>query len=622
MDSQLVKLYAAVGGVTRAHEDELQKKLRARDVAHAQETANFAQDIANLNVRLTASQSLNTTRENERDTARAERDSALVARDGMRDERDAARRLCAEATAKTSALESLVARLRAGEGGGVVTPVAAKRPPPEGGAAAPAAKRLRQLSMRHMAKDGGLVRSVWPARFDLSWRLALEFVSPVDAGRCAAVCRAAARGAADDLLWSVYCARSRVPFGAGPLVVRGEDDIVTACRDVAVGDLASRRHGERKRRALLRRVRSLEQELSHDEFGEADESWDDERKMMFCELYYLLGWVEALDRARGVTASLDWGTPISPPPGASLETLLRDMRAPFGAPPSWSFLSPDLQARKLVKIPERPMDQHDFAMGLHKDPKFYDDLVRAEPVVFGPGDTVRTLDGERGPRTEKPVPVTWRDATVVRALPDGKYELSINDIGRSARDAYRSYASGRIAVVEVYRGGYDIDDDLCWNPMATYAYKNIRQAYSAVLEIVENDELRARHDDTEHDDWERLEPPVEWPPSAKDRASWPSWFQFGDFMMEDAFDSGTPVFVNRDYNGGPMVAISLSVRCLGAQMLDPTVNETQNVPFRFGTFSSSPKPYGHAASLLSVSLEPRPYGNGASFASRVRHHHF
>ena len=135
------------------------------------------------------------------------------------------------------------------------------------------------------------------------------------------------------------------------------------------------------------------------------------------------------------------------------------------------------------------MDQHDFAMGLHNDPKFYDDLVRAEPVVFGPGDTVRTLDGERGPRTEKPVPVTWRDATVVRALPDGKYELSINDIGRSARDAYRSYASGRIAVVEVYRGGFDIDDDLCWNPMATYAYKNIRQAYSAALEIVENDEL-------------------------------------------------------------------------------------------------------------------------------------
>ena len=93
-------------------------------------------------------------------------------------------------------------------------------------------------------------------------------------------------------------------------------------------------------------------------------------------------------------------------------------------------------------------------------------------------------------------------------------------------------------------------------------------------------------------------------------------------MMEDAFNSGTPVFVNRDYCDGPMVAISLSVRCLGAQMLDPTVNETQNVPFRFGTFSSSPKPYGHAASLLSVSLEPRPYGNGASFASRVRHHHF
>ena len=175
--------------------------------------------------------------------------------------------------------------------------------------------------------------------------------------------------------------------------------------------------------------------------------------------------------------------------GEAGEDVLRDMRAPFGAPPGWSFLSPHLRPGESGERPEGPVDQHDFAMGLHNDPKFYDDLVRAEPVVFGPGDTVRTLDGERGPRTEKPVPVTWRDATVVRALPDGKYELSINDIGRSARDAYRSYASGRIAVVEVYRGGYDIDDDLCWNPMATYAYKNIRQAYSAALEIVENDEL-------------------------------------------------------------------------------------------------------------------------------------
>ena len=92
-------------------------------------------------------------------------------------------------------------------------------------------------------------------------------------------------------------------------------------------------------------------------------------------------------------------------------------------------------------------------------------------------------------------------------------------------------------------------------------------------------------------------------------------------MMEDAFDSGTPVFVNRDYNDGPMLAISLSVRCLGAQMLDPTVNETQNVPFRFGTFSSSPKPYGNAASIVSVSSVPRPYGNAALFANRV-HHHF
>ena len=251
------------------------------------------------------------------------------------------------------------------------------------------------------------------------------------------------------------------------------------------------------------------------------------------------------------------------------------------------------------------MDQHDFAMGLHKDPKFYDDLVRAEPVVFGPGDTVRTLDGERGPRTEKPVPVTWRDATVVRALPDGKYELGLDDFGRSARDAYRSYASGRIAVVEVYRGGYDSDEDLIWQPEATYPHKNLRQAYSAALDIVDNDGFRRREPFNDCDEWERLEPPTEWPPSAKDRASWPYWFESsGDFMMKDAFDSGAPVFVNREYKAGPAVALSLSVQCLGAQILDPTDYVKSNRPLRFGS--------------VPCSLEP--FANAPLFAENARHH--
>ena len=612
MDGQLVKLFSAVSEVKQVHTREIQAVTTSHAIAIGLLKRENESNIKNLNEehgrQVRNFKSGLSLRTNERDTARAERDSALVARDGMRDERDAARRLCAEAAAKTSALESLVARLRAGEGGGVVTPAAqgalaaatpAKRAPPEGGAAAPAAKRLRQLSMRHMAKDGGLVQSVWPARFDLSWRLALEFASPVDAGRCAAVCRAAARGAADDLLWSVYCARSRVPFGAGPLVVRGEDDIVTACRDVAVGDPESRRRDERQRRALLRRARELEQELSHDEYAEADAIWVEERKPMFCELYYLLGWVEALDRARGVTTSLDWRTPISPPTGTSLETLLRDMRAPFGAL-AWSR---EMEANTPVVLGLEYVDQHDFATWLHKNRDFYDLLVRAEPVVFGPGDTVRTLDGERGPRTEKPVPVTWRDATVARALPDGKYELGLDDFGRSARDAYRSYASGRIAVVEVYRGGYDSDDDFVWNPTATYPHKNLRQAYSAVLDIVNNDDFREPFD--ECDEWERLEPPTEWPPSAKDRASWPHWFDSnGDFMMKGAFDSGAPVFVNREYKAGPAVALSLSVQCLGAQILDPTDYVKGNRPLRFG----------------SVPCSLKPFANAPLFTEHARHH--
>ena len=146
------------------------------------------------------------------------------------------------------------------------------------------------------------------------------------------------------------------------------------------------------------------------------------------------------------------------------------------------------------------------------------------------------------------------------------------------------------SLVNIYRGMYDEDLDMCWGEVGSYHFKNLRQAYSAALEIVENDD-NFNHDT---DEWERVEPPTEWPPSANDRASWPHWFHV-DFMVKQAFDSGTPLFVKHENGEDPTIAISLTEKCLGMQVLNPTACPAQKLPFRFGSVSSSLKPYANAA---------------------------
>lgn len=379
-----------------------------------QATAVVDAEMRSLQAQLrSAHQKLNSARHqrdlatNQGDIARAERASAVDALGAMRGERDAYRRAHTEATAKTSQLESrlhlftagksweerhLLSRsaqrlacapkgrnyeletrlhatrrslseavakvawleLRLGESAPDADPDATDDDAtcldyandPSARARLPLGKRRRGAALK------------WPAQADLAWRLALEFSSPVAAGRVAVVCRAALRGATDELLWSVFASRAGISRSLTTKHVSGDAlrsraTVVAACPDVDVADAVSgqveatiaggsfgrgsRRHYERARHAILGRVRDLEVELSHDgeprwytqishddddtyvlvfdpDLYDLEGYWEDEREPLFRELHYLLEWLERQDRRAGrMDRALDWKTPVSPP---------------------------------------------------------------------------------------------------------------------------------------------------------------------------------------------------------------------------------------------------------------------------------------------------------------------
>ncbi len=297
--NQLRQATAAVDAEMRQLREQVARARRERDSARHQ------RDLAT----------------NQGDIARAEAASAVDALGAMRGERDRFRRAYAEATAKTSRLESTLHRFTAGKSWEERhlnrLSVASRHPRPPGPPTAggsssddesvPAPRRkwappttatwrvsideADETPPLGKRRRGAALR--WSAQADTAWRLALEFASPVAAGRVAVVCRAAARGATDELLWSVFAARAGVSRSLTTKHLSGDAsmsraDVVAACPDVDVADAVSdrveatiagglfgrgsRRHYERARRAILGRVRELEVELSHDEiFGSRDE---------------------------------------------------------------------------------------------------------------------------------------------------------------------------------------------------------------------------------------------------------------------------------------------------------------------------------------------------------------
>ena len=454
--NQLRQATAAVEAEMRQLREQLARARRERDSARHQ------RDLAT----------------NQGDIARAEAASAVDALGAMRGERDRFRSAYAEATAKTSRLESLLHRFTAqtelesrlhatrrslSEAVAKVDWLEARL-----GESAPDAsadderclnndadeplEKCRRVGRSYTAKRTTGAPLRWSAQADTAWRLALEFASPVAAGRVAVVCRAAARGAMDELLWSVFAARAGVGrslttkhLSGNALTSRAA--VVAACPDVDVADAVSgrvatitgagrgsRRHYERTRSAILWRVRELEVELSHDEIlGSRDDDatldgaidlelydfkgyWDDEREPLFRELHYLLEWLEREDRLHGrMDRALDWKTHVSPPEGMRVRVAdhdrhdmhdgslwarylkqlknrggeLPDNRGSCRSEPCSRYYRCDSSVCA-CSSPALETDLRWCAVEIHGDALYYDRLILATPAI-GPGDRVLAL---------------------------------------------------------------------------------------------------------------------------------------------------------------------------------------------------------------------------------------
>ncbi len=460
---------------------------------------------------------------NQGDIARAEAASAVDALGAMRGERDRFRRAYAEATAKTSRLESLLHRFTA------QTELESRLHATRRSLSEAVAKvdwleaRLGESAPDASADDerclentGKRTRGAWPAQADTAWRLALEFASPVAAGRVAVVCRAAARGAMDELLWSVFAARAGVGRSLTTKHLSGNAltsraDVVAACPDVDVADAVSgrvatitgagrgsRRHYERVRSAILWRVRELEVELSHDEIlGSRDDDatldgaidlelydfkgyWDDEREPLFRELHYLLEWLEREDRLFGrMDRALDWKTHVSPPEGLHVRVAdhdrhdmhdgslwarylkqlgkrggeLPDNRGCCRSEPcAHPFYRCDSSCR--CSSPALETDLRWCAVEIHGDALYYDRLILGTPAI-APGDRVLAL------------------------APDARRRLVVCD-GSVPPPTYM-----RPAVVKSIdaAGSYMLTFDRSAPPSARAAYRDFVQGRVAVLTV-------------------------------------------------------------------------------------------------------------------------------------------